>query len=259
MKLRVTLVQQALVWHEPQANRERFDALLTPLAGSTDLIVLPEMFPTGFSMEAERLAEPVGGPSTRWLESLSENLDAAVTGSIITEEGGRYYNRMLWVTPGEKPQHYDKRHLFRMAREHNHYTPGRAAITVSWRGVEICPLVCYDLRFPVFSRRRPGLEYELLVYAANWPSPRHHAWLTLLKARAIENQAYVVGVNRSGKDGNGIDYSGGSGAYDFLGQPLVAMGSDAQVATVTLDTEPLRAFRERFPAHLDADQFTLEL
>jgi predicted amidohydrolase len=260
MELRVTLVQQPLVWSEPAANRERFGALLAPLAGSTDLVVLPETFTTGFSMEVERLAEPAGGPTTVWLGDLAQELDAAITGSVITADGGRYYNRLLWAEPGGAPlRHYDKRHLFRMGREHEHFTPGSSAWTVTWRGFSICPLVCYDLRFPVFSRRRARLDYELLLYVANWPAPRALAWRTLLRARAIENQCYVVGLNRVGPDGHGIPHAGDSAAIDYLGAPLAELGAEPALATVGLEAQRLRAFREKFPAHLDADRFTLEL
>jgi omega-amidase len=257
-QLRVTLVQQPLVWGDSQANRARFEALLAPLAGATDLIVLPETFTTGFSMQVERLGEAAGGPSSEWLVSRARELDAAITGSLITQDTGRYYNRLLWAEPGgAAPRHYDKRHLFRMAREHQHFTAGGRALSVPWRGFRICPLVCYDLRFPVFSRRRAELDYELLLYVANWPAARAHAWRQLLVARAIENQAYVIGVNRVGADGNGVPYSGDSAAIDYLGQPLAAAGAEPAVITVTLDAARLAAFREKFPAHLDADRFTL--
>ena len=256
-QLRVTLVQQPLAWGDAAANRERFAALLSPLAGATDLIVLPETFTTGFSMEVERLGEAAGGPTSAWLIELATRLDAAVTGSLITAQGGRYFNRLLWAEPGGSLRHYDKRHLFRMAREHQHFTPGGNAWTTSWRGMRICPLVCYDLRFPVFSRRRAELDYELLVYVANWPTPRAYAWRQLLTARAIENQAYVVGVNRVGPDGNGVPYQGDSAAIDYLGQPLAEAGAGPAVLTVALDRGRLEAFREKFPAHLDADRFTL--
>ncbi len=257
--LRVSLVQQPLVWHDPAANRARFGALLEPLAGRTDLVVLPETFTTGFSMEVEALGEPAGGPTTAWLIELAARIKAAVTGSLITEEGGNYYNRLLWVTPSGTPRHYDKRHLFRMGCEHQHFTPGRTAWSTLWRGLRVCPLVCYDLRFPVFSRRRPELDYELLVYVANWPAARADAWRQLLRARAIENQAYVVGVNRVSADGNGVAHSGDSAAIDFLGRPLAEAGDAPGIVTVELEREPLDAFREKFPAHLDADRFTLEL
>jgi omega-amidase len=257
--LRVALLQQPLVWHDPAANRAHFETLLLPLAGRTDLVVLPETFTTGFTMEVERIGEAAGGPTTAWLLQLAATLDAAITGSVVTQENGHYYNRLLWASPGGKLRHYDKRHLFRMGREHQHFTPGGAAWSVPWRGFRICPLVCYDLRFPVFSRRRAELEYELLIYVANWPAVRADAWRQLLRARAIENQAYVVGVNRVGPDGNGVPYPGDSAVIDFLGRPLAEAGDGPALLSVELAHEPLVAFRERFPAHLDADRFTLEL
>jgi omega-amidase len=259
VKLRVTLIQQAPHWQDPAANRERLDALLAPLVNNTDVIVLPEMFPTGFSMDVEKLHETVNGPTTAWLESKARELNSAITGSLIVKDGERYYNRLLWVAPGSDLLHYDKRHLFRMAKEHNHFTAGGAvALTVDWRGFKICPLVCYDLRFPVYSRRRSSLEYDLLIYTASWPAARREAWKALLRARAIENQAFVVGVNRIGQDGNGIEYSGDSVAHDFLGDAVAELHDESAVTTVELDGDALRAFRERFPAHLDADRFTLE-
>ena len=257
MSLRVTLVQQPLAWRAPDANRQRFAGLLASLSGPTDLVILPETFTTGFTMEVERAAEPAGGPTASWLLQLARQLDAAVTGSVITVEEGRYYNRLLWAEPDGGLRHYDKRHLFRMGGEHEHFTPGRATWTVQWRGVNVCPLVCYDLRFPVFSRRRADLDYDLLIYVANWPAARTYAWRQLLVARAIENQAFVAGVNRVGEDGNGIPHQGDSRLCDFLGQPLADLGAVPAVQTVELDLESLRKFRERFPAHLDADRFTL--
>jgi omega-amidase len=256
--LRVTLVQQPLLWHDGAGNRACFEKLLRPLAGQTDLIVLPETFTSGFSMEVERLAEPAHGPTAAWLLRLAAQLDALITGSVITLAEGRYYNRLLWAAPCGQLRHYDKRHLFRMAHEHEHFTAGRSAWSASWRGFSVCALVCYDLRFPVFSRRRPELEYELLLYVANWPAPRADAWRQLLRARAIENQAYVVGVNRVGSDGHGVPFAGDSAAIDFRGRTLVDAGSEAALLTVELPREPLLAFREKFPAHLDADRFILE-
>ncbi|HKZ72805.1 MAG TPA: amidohydrolase [Steroidobacteraceae bacterium] len=258
MKLRVTLVQQALEWEDAQANRSCFERLLAPLAGQTDLVVLPEMFTTGFSMDAERLAEPAGGPTSQWLTAMARRLDAAVTGSVITRDGGQHFNRLHWAQPDGLLEHYDKRHLFRMAREHEHYTAGREARVLGWRGFRVCPLVCYDLRFPVFSRRAGALDYDLLLYVANWPAVRVDAWSTLLKARAMENQAYVAGVNRIGPDGQGTPHTGQSAALNFLGRPLAELGSSPGVLTAELDLAALREFRERFPAHLDADRFTLQ-
>jgi omega-amidase len=257
--LRVSLVQQPLVWHDPAANRERFAALLAPLAGRTDLIVLQETFTTGFSMEVGQLGEAADGPSVAWLREQAVALDAVVTGSVITQERDRYYNRLLWASPSGELRHYDKRHLFRMGHEHQHFTPGREAWSVPWRGMRVCPLVCYDLRFPVYSRRRPALEYDLLIYVANWPAARAQAWRQLLPARAIENQAFVVGVNRVGADGRGVAYAGDSVALDFLGNALTGLGALPGIATVELDMAALAAFRQRFPAHLDADAFTLDL
>jgi omega-amidase len=257
--LRVSLVQQPLAWQDGAANRARFEELLRPLAGVTDLVVLPETFTTGFSMEVERLGEPPGGPTTQWLLRLAAALDAAVTGSVITLDDGHYYNRLLWASPGGELRHYDKRHLFRMGREHQHFTAGRVPWSVSWRGLRICPLVCYDLRFPVFSRRRPELDYDVLLYVANWPAPRADAWRQLLRARAIENLAYVVGVNRVGHDGQGIAHEGDSAAIDFRGRTLADAGHGPALLTVELPRGPLDEFREKFPAHLDADRFNLEL
>jgi omega-amidase len=257
-QLRVSLVQQPLLWHDPRGNRARFGEILAPLAGRTDLVILPETFTTGFSMEVEALGEAASGPSVDWLRKQAAALDAAVTGSVITREGTRYYNRLLWASPAGEVRHYDKRHLFRMGREHEHFTAGHGAWTLSWRGMRICPLVCYDLRFPVFSRRRADLDYDLLLYVANWPTARVEAWKLLLRARAIENQAFVVGVNRSGPDGNGVAYPGESAAIDYLGHTLVSLGDAAGVTTTALDAAALASFREKFPAHLDADRFTLE-
>ena len=257
--LRVSLVQQPLVWQDPERNRSQFEALLLPLAGHTDLVVLPETFTTGFSMDVERIGELAGGLSSQWLARLATRLDAAVTGSIITRDGEHYYNRLLWAAPSGELRVYDKRHLFRMAREHQHFTAGRAAWSICWRGFNVCPLVCYDLRFPVFSRRRAQLDYDLLLYVANWPAARANAWRQLLRARAIENQAYVVGVNRVGLDGHGVAYAGDSAAIDFLGEPLAELGAAALITTLSLDAAALQAFRSKFPAHLDADAFTLEV
>jgi len=257
--LRVSLVQADLHWQDPAGNRARFDERLGEMApGSVDVVILPEMFTTGFSMDSASLAEPAAGPTAQWLQSWSRRLGAAVTGSVMTRDGDRFVNRLWFATPEGALHRYDKRHLFRMAGEHEHFAAGRESLVVQFRGWRIAPLVCYDLRFPVWSRRREGFDYDLLVYVANWPARRAYAWRQLLIARAIENQSYVVGVNRVGPDGNGIAHDGDSAAHDFLGMPLATLGSAATVATVSLDLEALREFRERFPAHLDADRFALE-
>lgn len=258
--LRVTVIQTGLAWQDAAANRARFENLIRPLAGQTDLIVLPEMFTTGFTMAAEAMAEPVDGPSTQWLRDMAARLDATMTGSILTGDGGRYFNRLIWMRPDGTFASYDKRHLFRMAREQEHFAAGRERLIVDIDGWKICPLVCYDLRFPVWSRNRLGTQkgYDVLVYVANWPDRRRHAWQTLLRARAIENLSYCIGVNRVGKDAKGLDYAGDSAVIDFLGQPLVEKSGVDCVATVSLERAALDAFRAKFPAHLDADGFAIE-
>lgn len=258
--LRVTVIQTELTWHDAQANRARFERLMRPLAGQTDLIVLPEMFTTGFTMAAEEVAEPVDGPSTQWLRKMAAETSATITGSIVTKDGGRYFNRLIWMRPDGAFASYDKRHLFRMAREHEHYAAGQERLIVAIDGWKICPLVCYDLRFPVWSRNRLGTqaEYDVLIYVANWPDRRRYAWQTLLRARAIENLSYCIGVNRVGKDAQGLDYAGDSAVIDFLGQPLAEKSGAEFVATVSLDRAALDAFRAKFPAHMDADEFSIE-
>ena len=258
MSFRVSLAQQPLAWHDPDANRAHFTQLLAPLAGNTDLVVLPEMFTTGFTMKPEQFAEAADGPTRAWLLEQARSLDAAVGGSVAVNDDGQYFNRFMLAMPDGLTYWYDKRHLFRMGGEHRHYSAGSHALIIEWRGLRLCPLVCYDLRFPVWSRRRPELDYDLVIYAANWPAPRRTAWSALLRARAIENQAYCVGVNRVGEDGGGNAYVGDSVALDFMGQPLVELLDNPQLITVPLDVEAVRAWRDKFPAHLDADAFSLE-
>jgi predicted amidohydrolase len=258
MKFRVSIVQQPLAWHDAQANRAHFAATLAPLAGETDLVILPEMFTTGFTMKPEEFAEPADGPTRAWLLEQARALDAAVGGSVAVNDHGQYFNRFMVALPGGPTYWYDKRHLFRMAGEHRKYDGGDHALIIEWRGARLCPLVCYDLRFPVWSRRRPALDYDLLIYAANWPAARRYAWTTLLRARAMENQAFVAGVNRVGDDGNGIAHLGDSVVLDYIGEPLLELHDRPRAATVTLDLDALRGWRDRFPAHLDADAFSLE-
>jgi predicted amidohydrolase len=264
--LRVSLVQGATRWHDPAGNREYYASLIAPLAGRTDLVVLPETFSSGFSNEAIHNAETMEGPTVAWLKEQAASLDAAVTGSVQLRAGDgeashKVFNRLLFVTPDGTVRHYDKRHLFRYADEHKRYASGRERLVIEWKGWRICPLVCYDLRFPVFSRNRHdpvrGFEYDLVLFVANWPSARAHAWRTLLRARAIENLAYCLGVNRVGTDGNGLPYSGDSAVLDFLGQTMADLGAQEQTVTVALDPAALAAFREKFPAWMDADAFEL--
>jgi omega-amidase len=261
--LRVSLVQGDTVWHDPRANRELYARMMAPLAGHTDLVVLPETFTSGFSNEAIHRAEDMDGPTVAWICEQARQVGAAVTGSVQIREGEGVFNRLLWATPDGGLQYYDKRHLFRMAKEHERYASGRQRLTVELKGWRVCPLVCYDLRFPVFIRNRYGVEvpdrfdYDLLVFVANWPSARRHAWRTLLQARAIENLACVAAVNRVGTDGNDIHYSGDSVALNELGMPLLEFGSQAQVATVAFSAAALAAHRARFPAQMDADRFEI--
>ncbi|WP_129643857.1 amidohydrolase [Peristeroidobacter agariperforans] len=257
--LNVTLIQTDLAWHDPAANRVRLQKHMGGLAGQTDLIVLPEMFTTGFTMEAESVAEIANGPTVAWMREHAAALGAVITGSIATRDGDRYYNRLVWMRPDGTHETYDKRHLFRMAHEQDHYSAGVRRLVVELKGWKILPLVCYDLRFPVWSRNKLGGDdgYDALLYVANWPERRRYPWQTLLKARAIENLSYCIGVNRVGKDGTGINYTGDSAAIDYLGQPMTPASEQEFVTTVSLDKTALDGFRAKFPAHLDADDFHL--
>ncbi len=283
--LRVTVVEVPLAWEDPAANRAALTAYLRPLKGqdTTDLVVLPEMFTTGFSLRSEALAEPTDGPTLAWMQDRSRELGAALFGSVIVQDGDRYLNRGLFVTPEGAVTVYDKRHLFRMAREDASFDAGTQRVVATWRGWRLLLQICYDLRFPVFSRNQG--DYDAILYVANWPAPRRLHWMRLLAARAIENLAYVVGVNRVGVDGNGLPYAGDSGVYDVHGEllavtPAIAADPDDDAAgvadgvaddmadgvadagrprlvTATLRGADLAAHRARFPAHLDADRFVL--
>jgi predicted amidohydrolase len=256
--LRVTLVQAELAWQHPAANREQFSQLLQGLAGLTDLVVLPEMFTTGFMMAPETHAEPYGGATFTWLQQQAQQLKAAICGSVATEASGKYMNRFMFATPDGSVQFYDKRHLFRMGDEVNHYSAGVERTVFHYQGWRILPQVCYDLRFPVFMRNRN--DYDLAIVVANWPAVRRKPWRTLLQARAIENQSYVLGVNRIGIDGLGLAYSGDSLAVDFKGELLIDQAEGtAFVQTTALDLLALKQFREQFPAWMDADDFDLKV
>lgn len=261
--LRVSLVQGETRWHDPAGNRDYYGDLMSSLRGLTDLVVLPETFTSGFSNDAIHDAETMDGESVAWLREQARALDAAVTGSVQIRDGDKVFNRMLFVTPDGALHSYDKRHLFRYAGEHRRYAPGRDRLTVEWKGWRICPMVCYDLRFPVFSRNRFDVErkdapdYDLALYVANWPAARAHAWKTLLRARAIENLCFVAGVNRVGTDGNNLAYSGDSAVIDYVGDALSECTDHELVTTTTLLAAGLRSHREHFPAMLDADRFEL--
>lgn len=252
--LTVTLMQRELAWEKAEDNRTQIEASLRGVHDPGDLVVLPEMFTTGFSMNALANAEPPGGDTEAWMLSLARELDCAITGSIAVRAGNRAYNRMLFATPSGI-EHYDKRHLFRMAGEHNRYLAGKERVVVTWRGWRILLQVCYDLRFPVFSRNRQ--DYDLALYVANWPAPRRMHWRQLLIARAIENGACVVGVNRIGSDANGLEYSGDSLAVGADGELMADLQCESEAGTVKLSAQTLLSYREQFPAHMDADSFIL--
>lgn len=257
--MRLTIVQSALHWENAGANRAMFSRKLAPLRGLSDLVVLPEMFSTGFSMNPAALAEPMGGPTFRWLETTATELGAAIAGSFICVENNRFFNRMIFMRPGGQVDFYDKKHLFTLAGEHEHYTAGNKQLVVEWQGWRIRPLVCYDLRFPVWSRNAAAgpAAYELLIYVANWPVPRAHHWRSLLAARAVENQAFVAGVNIVGIDGNGLEYAGDSAIVDFSGRALAQISGQEGVFTAELSLENLRQYRRQLPFLEDSDIFHL--
>lgn len=254
--LTVSLVQTTLQWESPIDNRQHFEQLLVDYNETTDLFVLPEMFTTGFSMNALANAEPVGGETYLWMQNLATQLDTAIAGSVAIEVDGQVFNRMLFASP-QGITHYDKRHLFRMAGEHQRYAPGDDRVIVEWRDWRIKLEICYDLRFPVFSRNRG--DYDLLLYVANWPGKRANHWRALLPARAIENLACVVGVNRIGTDAKGWEYKGDSLAIDAKGHIQLDMANDEGISSTAFSARALHEWREQFPADLDSDVFELKL
>jgi omega-amidase len=253
--LDISFIQCELAWEQPEDNRRQMGELIAGIPGPTDLIVLPEMFTTGFSMNALANAEEAGGATEQWMRQLATQYNCAITGSIAVRADQGIYNRMLFATP-LGVQYYDKRHLFRMAGEDKRYLPGKERVIVQWRDWRILLQVCYDLRFPVFSRNRE--DYDLILYVANWPAARRNHWRQLLIARAIENLACVVGVNRIGADARGLSYSGDSLAIAADGTLLKDSLNESGAAQVTLDGAALLKYREEFPCQLDADRFQLE-
>jgi len=254
----VSTIQTTLEWENVNTNLAHFETKIHALP-QTDLIVLPEMFNSGFSMNAEGLAEEPNGFTSQWMLKMAEKKDALVAGSIIIRENGDFFNRLIAACPDGKILTYDKRHLFSMAEEDKTFASGSSRVIVPWRGWKILPLVCYDLRFPVWSRNTTSdgdLHYDLLIYVANWPAARILAWDTLLKARAVENLAYCVGTNRTGEDENGIKYNGHTGIYDPKGNTIYFSEKD-ESHTSTLSATDLTSYRKKFPANLDADNFSL--
>jgi predicted amidohydrolase len=286
--LTITTIQTDLRWEDKAANLQCLEEKIQAIREPTEIVILPEMFSTGFSMKPEGLAEKMDGPTMAWMKTTAAQKKIILTGSLIIEEEGNFYNRLIWMLPNGQYGFYDKRHRFAFAGENEHYTAGRRRLIASVKGWKVLPLVCYDLRFPVWSRQTPPaappragspgplsagptpgsspdssspdppLEYDLLLYVANWPERRNHAWKTLLQARAIENQCFVVGLNRIGNDGNNIYHSGDSMIIDPLGMPLYQGGREPATFTYTLWKEKLDEVRTRFPFWRDADHFSIE-
>lgn len=254
--MKTALIQIPLVWEDPKSNREYIEQKINSIKQGTDLIVLPEMFTTGFTMEPKPVAETMQGETILWLRSLAKAKNCAITGSVVITENGKYYNRLLFVFPSGELQYYDKKHLFTLAGEDTIYTCGSQKIVIDYRGWKICPLVCYDLRFPAFSRNVEN--YDLLIYVASWPKPRINAWDALLKARAIENMSYTIGVNRLGSDGSKLEYIGHSQAVDFLGNYLVEPQEKEAVFYAELDKEAQILTREKLGFLNDQDAFELK-
>ncbi len=254
--LKVSLFQQDIIWENPIENKKRIEEFIKNL--QTDILVLPEMFTTGFSMEVEKLAEVTEGETLNWMKTISKQLNCLLIGSFIVHEKNNYYNRLFCVYPDGNYQSYDKRHLFRMAKEHKYFASGSEKFIIEWRNWKLLPLICYDLRFPIWSRnnlKKEELSYDLGIYIANWPDKRIHHWKRLLQARAIENQSYVLGVNRVG-EGNEIQYNGNSIVCDFHGDILNSIQENIEeIISVHLDKEVLGVYRRAFPAYLDADDF----
>ena len=254
--LHITLIQSDIVWEDKAANLAHFEEVIAGITARKHVVILPEMFSTGFSMSPELLAEPMDGKSVQWMADMAVKHRCILTGSLIIEDDGKYYNRMLWVQPDGRIGFYDKRHLFGFAGEDKHYTPGDTRMIAQVNGWRINLMVCYDLRFPVWARNY-GNAYDVLIYAANWPEKRVTAWKTLLQARAIENMCYVAGVNRIGSDGKGHQYTGDSSVFGPLGEPLWQHTGTAACHTITLDKAVLDKARTDLPFLNDADKFVL--
>ncbi len=254
--LRLTTVQSSLHWENVAANLKMFEHKLQALTGTTDLVVLPEMFTTGFSMNAKSLAEGVDGQTIRWLIKQAASINAAIIGSFIVVENGNYFNRAVVVFPDGTIQYYNKRHLFTLADEHLTFTAGDRLLIFEWKGWRICPLICYDLRFPVWSRNTDN--YDLLIFMANWPHQRRQAWKSLLEARAIENQSYTVGVNRVGSDGTGHSYVGDTSIVDFAGNVLYRIAKVEGISTLELSYEQQKEFRNKLQFLNDRDLFEIQ-
>ena len=281
--LTVTLIQTDLFWENPTANLANLEEKIAQISLPTDLIILPEMFNSGFTMNVKEVAEPMNFMTFKWMKQQAKRTQAVITGSFIVKEGTQYFNRLIWMRPDESYEIYDKRHLFRMGGEHHTFATGSECLIVELKGWRICPLICYDLRFPVWSRnfqqenvkreeeKSPQLQpntydhiphnsylnYDLLIYVANWPAVRSQVWDILLQARAIENQSFCIGVNRVGNDGMGLNYTGNSAVIDFKGNPIFYQKDSEIINSQVLNKKELDDFRAKFPAYLDADNFEI--
>lgn len=264
--LNVSIIQTSVFWEDPEANLSLFDNHLSKIIiGSSDLIVLPEMFSTGYSMNNKLLCESMSGRTITWMALKAKEKNCVITGSVIISENSHYYNRLIWMKPDGRYEHYDKKHLFRFANEQDFYSAGTKKIIVELNGWKICPLICYDLRFPVWCRNKfntqnptPEMDYDLLLFVANWPERRNVPWKTLLMARAMENQCFVVGVNRIGSDGNNIVHSGDSAVINPKGEIIsIIKAHEESVETISLSMSDLESWRKAFPAWMDGDEFRI--
>ena len=258
--LYISLIQADIAWEDKEANFEQYERLIESISGRKEIVILPEMFATGFSMAAARLAENMEGLTINWMRSMAQKHRIILTGSVIIESEGKFYNRLVWMQPDGNYGYYDKRHLFGYAGEDLHYTPGDNRLIVQVNGWKICPLVCYDLRFPVWSRNQlqeGEAAYDVLLYVANWPRKREIAWKTLLQARAIENLSYCVGVNRVGEDGSGFSYGGTSSVFDPLGAQLWQESEIVCTHTIQLSRNLLEETRSHLSFLKDADRFVI--
>lgn len=257
-QLHVCIIQSQLEWENPKKNLKRFDKHIESVAKETDVVVLPEMFTSGFTMNPSVVAESMNGDTISWLKEKAQQLNAVITGSVVIEENSTYHNRLLWVEPSGEIQYYNKRHTFTLAGEHKVYKGGEKKVIINYKGWKICPLICYDLRFPVWARNTE--DYDVLMYVANWPKPRISAWDALLKARAIENMSYCIGVNRVGLDNNGHHYPGHSAIYDGLGEKILQTSEDNEaVKSISLQRNHLETIRQKLRFLEDRDQFNLQV
>jgi omega-amidase len=257
--LTISYLQSNIVWHDKAANLQHFEQLIKKMDKPCHVLLLPEMFSTGFTNAAAELAEDMNGITMQWLTKMAKQQGCIISGTFIAQENNQFYNRLVWMQPNGTYYTYNKRHLFSMAQEHNTYTAGDSKLIVQVNGIKICLNTCYDLRFPVWSRQQKGNEYDVLIYLANWPQARIYAWDSLLVARAIENQAYVIGVNRVGNDGNNIVYNGHSQIIDPMGSIICKEDNQERIQSFNISLNELETIRKNFPFLNDADGFKIEI